>query len=349
MKKKFYLLAFILCIFTCGIILSACTQAPILEFKEGATLTKEYDGEEISNTDIYEIINVSDNQEVSITFYEGETEISAPKNVGNYKVVISIPNKTIEKDFEISTKVINSTFEFEYNGLNQYTKEYNDIFIDFEFKNKNAGADIESIELRGEASTNYALGTITPSIKPKKIVGDVVFPISPWVNLNKTRLYTKEIDASLGLITGDQATIQVTAENYDANAPRIVEIIGTDAANYSVSIEQIKIRVAIKVTITCNESTLNAYMIYGDNKLYKNSIGTLITQSDFITAFGAEVSEIKTSANTTLVEGSAISTLCPNAYYGNSNPLTDENGNSIIVNGKIADSINFTAILNSVE
>lgn len=104
MRKKFYLFAFILCIFACGVVLSACNNSPALSFKENASLSKVYDGKAISTADVNEIITVADDQEVTITFFQGETEVANPTNVGNYKVAISIPSKTIEKEFEITPK-----------------------------------------------------------------------------------------------------------------------------------------------------------------------------------------------------------------------------------------------------
>lgn len=345
MKKKIILFAFILCIFTCGVVLSACNKAPVLEFKEGASLTKEYDGQVVSYDDINEIINVSEKQVLTITFYQGETEIASPKNVGEYKVVISIPSKSIEKDFEITHKAINSEFEFVYNGSTQFTEEYEGIFIDFTFDSKNVGADIINTQLRGAESSNYTIGTVDAKITPKAIIGDkIINLVSPWNNKEGERSFREQLTTQNGLIEGDQVEIVVTYASYDANSTKTTSLEGAQAQNYTVSEHQASVRISLAVKFQdANGNKLTAFAVYGDNKLYKNGTLAEFSWTDITNKFGTNIESI-TINGSVLTDVESFPTL-----KANISGITDENGNWIVPNGKDATLTTFTVNLATAE
>lgn len=346
MKKKIYLLAFMLCILSCGLILTACNGTPTLEFVEGASLTREYNGQAITQEDVLNIIEVSEGEEVTISFTQNDNEIDAPKNVGSYTAIISIPSKTIEHDFEITTKSIEFNHEFEYNGTTQFSYNLDDVTIDVTFSDKNVGATFVSAQLSGEASSNYTLTTATASIVPK-VITNVVFPTTSYVNLTTERRFTKELDTTNGIISGDSISLVVVRANSDYDAAyKSIELTGTNSTNYTVSQENITMPRSFKITITTADgsTTVNFHVKYGDNKLYTLGLCTQAITPDNLSSLGSNV-KIYKSFDSTISEIIDISTatLKPNARYSETGYLTDSNGNWIMPTGSNADALSFTA------
>ena len=346
MKKKIYLLAFMLCILSCGLILTACNETPTLEFVEGASLTREYNGEVVSTQDVLDIIKVSEGQEVTISFKQNDTDVDAPKNVGSYTAIISIPSKTIEHEFKITIKSIEFNHAFEYNGTTQFSHNINDVAINVTFSDKHVGSTLVSAELSGEASSNYTLTTATASIVQKEIT-NVVFPTVPYLNSTTERTFTKVLDSTNGIVGEDSITLNVVRANSDYDATyKSIELTGTNSENYKISQENIVMPRSFKITITTvdESNTVSFYVKYGDNKIYTLGVCTQAITPDNLSSLGSNV-KIYKSFDSTISEIIDLSTatLKPNAKYSATGYLTDANGNWILPTGSNADALSFTA------
>ena len=170
MKRKILSLAFMICLLSCGIILTACTQSPTLTFKDGETLSREYDGTAITSEDVLEIINVKEGETPTITLYQGETLIEEATNAGTYKAFVSIPSKTIEQEFTIAQRKLNNIvftgFWRAGTGERTWTKALNssngvigddDVSVSAIAENFDINANIKSATLTGEDCANYTV------------------------------------------------------------------------------------------------------------------------------------------------------------------------------------------------
>lgn len=366
MKKKIYLFAFMLCILTSGIILTACGGSPILEFKEGETLTREYNGSAISSEEVMSSINVSDGQELTINFYQGETLVDAPINVGDYKVVISIPSKTIDQEFSITKKSISSQISFVYNGQTEFSKALSesegicnddDVKVSATFDSKNVGSTATSVSITGEDKENYSLteSNIEVEITPKALSNLTSTVI--WMNRAGERevKFASAAAITVGVISGDDATAKIFFESYDLNAEILrTEVVGADCGNYIIPSDEINIRHAIGVKITTEDLSKNTtvYMVYGENKLYTSALANIeVTQEYLQSKLGLVKSIYLTYEGLSDGEREILVSfgddgscaLIANAKYSASDILTDANGNWIAPNGKNSAAINFTA------
>ena len=157
----------------------------------GKTLGKEYDGEVISITKDYFVIE--GNRAPTIMFKAKGAEddaytATAPKKVGEYTVKVSVAataewkSATKTFDFAITPMVISVAWEPTYNNTNVFSGEPAELLdgeeatITVTMSSANVGAEVQSFEITGKDAGNYSLAREDVNVEIVK--ADINFEIS---------------------------------------------------------------------------------------------------------------------------------------------------------------------------
>ncbi len=226
-----------------------------VNLKEGVTLGKTYDGEAF-NLPAEEIARNGDG---AITFMyklkdsEAEYVLTAPKNVGEYTVKVSVAAtaewKEAEKtfDFTIAKKSLTATANKPYDGTNTIPDvipegvcKDDDVKVIVFMSDKNVGSIVTSLMLEGADKDNYVIDqtNVTASITKKEISG---------LSVNKSYTSEKEFEWTFDdsvIVASDDVRAKITMESKNAGANlTAVSLIGDDAGNYTINIENVSVTV----------------------------------------------------------------------------------------------------------
>ena len=245
---------------------SLSAKENVVGLKEGVTLGKVYDGEACA-LDAEEITRNGDG-EVTVTYRRkdgADFENTAPKNVGEYTVKVSVAAtaewKEAEKtfDFAITAKPLTATASKVYDGTNTIADiipegvcEGEEVKVIVFMSNKNAGSIVTSLLLEGKDKDNYQIdqANVAASITPRTVTVE-------WEKeYDNSNIFTGE---PVGMLEGDDVTVTVTMQSANVGAAvQSFELTGKDAGNYSLAAEDVTAEI-VKADIEFKISNASAF------------------------------------------------------------------------------------------